>query len=208
MSEAHGRFAHTTIDTFDVDRTLVGPVTWNQAGFDPQTGTWTARTFSIEQQRRSLHEAKAAAVQFSEQLSGGLYLCGPFGSGKTHLGSAIAGAIERQGWRTHYDSTPALLRHIRRGFDDHSADERIEFLQNVQLLMLDDLGAEHLSNWGEAILFDITNERYRFNRPVIITTNLLLAAISGRIASRLAEMCQVVPVIACDHRLTGQQVRR
>ena len=44
-----------------------------------------------------------------------------------------------------YASVPDLLRFIRRGFGDGAADERLDALMQVDVLILDDLGAEYLT---------------------------------------------------------------
>jgi DNA replication protein DnaC len=70
--------------------------------------------------------------------------------------------------------------------------------------VLDDLGAEKPSEWTCEKLLELVDERYVQARPTIVTSNLppnkLSTHVGERVASRLAEMCTVVPVVGQDRR--------
>ena len=79
-------------------------------------------------------------------------------------------------------------------------------LTSVDLLHLDDLGAEKSTDWVLETLYTIVNQRYQEQRSVIITTNFdhdkLKEQVGERIVSRLADMCGefVVPLFGSDMR--------
>jgi DNA replication protein DnaC len=74
----------------------------------------------------------------------------------------------------------------------------------VDLLHVDDVGAEQTSAWVLEQLYTIVNTRYEDGRAVMLTTNLaedeLRAQIGDRTVSRLNEMCTVLPLHGDDQR--------
>jgi DNA replication protein DnaC len=74
----------------------------------------------------------------------------------------------------------------------------------VDLLHVDDVGAEKTSDWVLEQLYAIVNARYEEERSIVITTNLerdeLAGQINERTVSRLEEMCTVVPLFGEDAR--------
>ena len=89
-------------------------------------------------------------------------------------------------------SLPKLLARIRRTYDSEpGGDSYLSFferLTSVDLLHIDDLGAEKRSDWVLEQLYALVNERYEAQRSMLITTNLDHAAAGGadRPAHRLA----------------------
>src|SRR4029079_11803734 len=74
----------------------------------------------------------------------------------------------------------------------------------VDLLHVDDVGAEQTSPWVLEQLYTIVNTRYEDGRAVMLTTNLaedaLREQIGDRTVSRLGEMCTVLPLHGEDQR--------
>ena len=87
----------------------------------------------------------------------------------------------------------------------------LEPVVEMDVLLLDDLGAWKMTDWMNDTLFYILNSRYMAKRPTIITTNyqdvtreealaadslrrreFLVERIGQRLRSRLMEMCRVV----------------
>ena len=86
----------------------------------------------------------------------------------------------------------------------------LDRLAEVDLLHVDDLGAEKSSPWVLEQLYAIVNARYEGERAMTITTNLdrepLVEQVTPRTVSRLEEMCEVIPVYGEDHRqVVGRQ---
>ena len=104
-------------------------------------------------------------------------------------------------------SLPRLLAEIRSTFDDDAPGAYTDFLTRlaeVDLLHIDDLGAEKTSPWVLEQLYAIVNDRYEAERAIVVTTNLdreqLAEQIGERTVSRLEEMCDVCPLFGRDHR--------
>ena len=152
------------------------------------------------------------AENVAERLSEGtsLWLTGDVGTGKTTLAMAVSAAAANAGRSVAIYSLPRLLARIRRTYDDAGEDSYLAFferLTSVDLLHLDDLGAEKRSDWVLEQLYAIVDERYGAQRSMVVTTNLpeaeLEEQIGQRTVSRLVEMCGALgplPIHGHDRR--------
>jgi DNA replication protein DnaC len=66
---------------------------------------------------------------------------------------------------------------------------------------LDDLGTQNATPWAQEKLFQIINHRYVNRLPTVVTTNVDLQSIDGRISSRLKDdtLVQKVRITAPDY---------
>jgi DNA replication protein DnaC len=127
----------------------------------------------------------------------GLWLMGDVGTGKTTLAMIVSKAAVEAGRTVAVYSLPRLLARIRRTYDAEAGeDSYLEFfrrLTSVDLLHIDDLGAEKSSDWVLEQLYAIVDERYEAERAMVVTTNLdqssLEEQIGPRTVSRLVEIC-------------------
>jgi DNA replication protein DnaC len=137
----------------------------------------------------------------------GLWFYGSVGTGKTTLAMLVSRAALDAGRSVAIYSLPRLLAEIRATFETDSEGSYVDFLDRlvaVDLLHIDDVGAERTSDWVLEQLYAIVNARYEDERSVIITTNLerdeLVDQIRERTVSRLEEMCTLVPLYGEDAR--------
>ena len=127
----------------------------------------------------------------------GLWFLGSAGTGKTTLAMLISRTALGAGRSVAIYSLPKLLSRIRRTYDadagEQSYSELFERLATVDLLHLDDLGAEKQTDWVLEQLYSLINERYERQRAVIATSNVepddLEDQLGTRVVSRLVEMC-------------------
>src|SRR5690606_23179897 len=140
-----------------------------------------------DQQVSSLQVAHNQASHFAQNPSGWLLFMGSYGSGKTHLASAIANKVIEFGTPTLFLTVPDLLDWLRYSYGSYSGsfEERFEEIRNIRLLVLDDLGTQNTTPWAEEKLYQILNHRYIHHLPTVITTNQEMIEIEGRIRSRL-----------------------
>ena len=144
-----------------------------------------------------------------------LYLAGPVGTGKTHVAWMALAAwclITGTNPGNREDRRPPvvcasmtdLLDDFRPG---DASVRRVRDCQRAALLVIDDLGAEKPSEWTQERLYSVINHRYENCLPLIITSNLPPKNVADqtgeRVASRLAEMCEVVLMTGPDRRKRG-----
>jgi DNA replication protein DnaC len=155
-------------------------------------------------QADSLELAFNQAQQFARSLDGWLLLQGGYGGGKTHLAAAIANFAVDLGVPTLFITVPDLLDTLRFAYSDpeETFENRFEEIRRSTLLILDDFGTQNATPWAQEKLFQIINYRYINHLPLVVTTNLLLEQIDGRIRSRLEdpEMVTHVHILAPDYR--------
>lgn len=167
--------------------------------FNPQ-----GRVGYTDRERASIERAFNQATIFAENLDGWLLLLGGYGSGKTHLAAAIANRCVSQGIPTLFLTVPDLLDSLRFAFnaEDVTFEERFNDIRNAPMLVLDDFGTQNATAWAREKLFQILNFRYINHLPLVVTTNLSLDEIEGRMRSRLLdpELVSTVEIRAPDYR--------
>ncbi len=172
---------------------------------------------------------KTFVRDFPNESRPGLLLTGDPGTGKTHLAiGALRAILEKFPMDAQFCDYQSLLNQIRSGYDpsSNSTDkEAYRSAQDIDILVLDDLGAHRVTDWVEDTVTSIITHRCNHRKPVIATTNLpdadagsatteksstgrieyrttLAERIGARARSRLFEMCTVLrmPLIE-DYRL-------
>ena len=153
-----------------------------------------------------------------KEYPGSILFIGKTGCGKTHLAIAIVRELVKRNaiWDVKFITAPELLLEIRATFKPNSkkfndygqceADTESDVLEKYaqcELLILDDLGAEKVSDFTIQSLYLVIDRRNRELKPTIVTTNLSLeeieTLIDARMASRLADMT-VVKLTMPDYR--------
>ncbi len=126
----------------------------------------------------------------------GLWFIGDVGTGKTTLAMLVSKAAMEVHRTVAIYSLPRLLGLLRDSYDDdaaYSLTELIDRLCAVDLLHIDDVGAEQSSAWVLEQLYTIVNTRYEDGKALLLTTNLdhdaLRTQIGERTVSRIYEIC-------------------
>jgi len=141
----------------------------------------------------------------------GLWFMGPVGTGKTTLAMLVSKAAISTGRSVAIYSLPRLLNEIREQTHrpDRSHLDLLDRLAAVDLLHIDDVGAERKTDWVLEELYSLINARYQDSRSITITTNIdsrdaLGEQIGERTVSRLIEMCDELPLLGHDHRMDAR----
>jgi DNA replication protein DnaC len=139
----------------------------------------------------------------------GLWFMGDVGTGKTTLAMLVSKEAIKRGHSVAIYSVPRLLAEIRDTYDTGGGDRShaglFAHLVAVDVLHLDDLGAEKQTEWVLEQLYSLVNERYEQERSIVVTTNLIETAsleqqIGRRTVSRLTEMTDQLPLFGPDLR--------
>jgi DNA replication protein DnaC len=159
---------------------------------------------------------------------GGLLFSGPSGTGKTHLGVSVTKALLKKGLRCLFVDFHDLLAEIRGSYDELSQTSELMILRPIltsEVLMLDDIGSQRMTEWMMDTVFHIVNLRYQQKKMLICTTNLpidrqsrkavrnvsdpafehfkqenLEERLGNKVVSRLYEMCTFIELDGPDYR--------
>src|SRR3954466_3374578 len=180
-----------------------------------------------------VRDVRRYCENISEQLASGrgLWFTGPVGTGKTTLAMLISKTAMEHDHTVAIYSLPRLLTLLRETYRDdapYTLSQLMDRLCSVELLHIDDVGAEQTTAWGLEQLYTVVNTRYEEPRAVILTTNLidmqrkrprgvpedewddrpdaeLRAQIGDRTVSRLYEVCgDPLPMFGSDRRMEAQ----
>jgi DNA replication protein DnaC len=146
----------------------------------------------------------------------GILLYGGNGVGKTHLAVAAFRRILSKGFDGRFINYQALLRIVKSSYDEGFGGSRTEdyrLFEEVEVLLLDDVGSNRVTEWVEDTITDLIAQRHDAQRATIVTTNYspfyvegspfpcLADRIGDRATSRLREMCKPLGMPGIrDHR--------
>ena len=136
-----------------------------------------------------------------------LLMRGATGLGKTHLSLAIANELIKKGFSVIYVSAPQILNKLEREHFSHQYDSKEDTFNSLiscDLLILDDLGTEFITQFSVSCVYNLFNSRLLADKPVIISTNLTLTDLvntySQRFVSRILGSCDRLNFVGDDHR--------
>lgn len=141
----------------------------------------------------SIQKKVQRAMEFINNIQQGnkqknIYLFGEVGTGKTHLSLAIANQVLRYDKSVIYKRIDDLLEIIiELKYEDKGNKEQLEILKTVDLLVIDDLGAEKNSAFALNQIRIILEERANMNKAMIINSNLDLNELQKYYGPRIAD---------------------
>ena len=144
-----------------------------------------------------VQEAFLESVEFAAHPQGWLLLVGTCGCGKTHLAAAIANQLLDSGATVFFTTVPDLLDTLRAAFvSPERYTQLFALVREVELLVLDDLGAQQPSPWSNEKLLQILNYRAMYTLPTIITAiPKEFQGLDERLRSRLTDDKLITRVI-------------
>jgi len=144
-----------------------------------------------------------AAKEFVERVlagraADGLYITGSVGTGKTFLACCIANRLLEEGVEVLFLVVPDFLDRIRATYDlqrpEYTEVDLTDAAKAAPVLILDDLGAHHYTEWARQKIYSLVNHRLNHQLPVVVTTNISLEDLGEylgkRTTSRLFQMCR------------------
>jgi len=147
-----------------------------------------------------------------EFASESLFIFGPVGCGKTFKAAEILLSAISQcpglAKDCRFISCPQLLHDIRKTYSGptkSTSTDLVEYYQRIDLLVLDDIGVEKITDWVASTLYLILSHRFEYNKTTIITSNLNLLDLTNRLGdnrltSRIFGWCRLVEMTGKDRR--------
>lgn len=138
----------------------------------------------------------------------GFFFWGNVGSGKTHAASALTNAlIQEQLVEALFLNMPATVTRVKKTFDSSSKNEDTKLfdrMKEVELLIIDDLGVEKMSDWLADQIYQIVDHRWQNKKPMLITSNQSLddlgSCYKAQVISRIWGCCKSIKFTEEDRR--------
>lgn len=143
-----------------------------------------------------------------------LLFYGTTGVGKTYLSNCVAKALLDAGYSVVYFTAPQLFDILEQDVfgKDASAKEMRKNIDDVDLLIIDDLGTENVNSFTSAQIYRILNERMLKEKSTVISTNLQIGELrdhySERSFSRILGVYTLIRLFGADIRLQKLQKKR
>jgi primosomal protein DnaI len=162
-----------------------------------------AQVAGKEPGKREAIQAVRELYQYGETKGKrGLFLYGSFGLGKTGLLSPVLVKYLTEGrsglWIEFYDFVDSVQEKYKPRSED-SADDLIRAAQEVDIILLDDVGNPDLGTETDdrcKMLYRVVNGRHNAELPLLISSNLAPAEFAKqfgpRTYDRIADACRVV----------------
>ena len=142
--------------------------------------------------------------------SKGIYLTGNFGSGKTYLISACLNELAKNNHKIAIIYYPEFLRSLKESFgDSEEYNNRFKFIKNIELLLIDDIGAETMTEWSrDEVLGTILQYRMQEGLTTFFTSNLTINELEEHfsISSKGVEKVKAKRIIERIKYLTKEMV--
>lgn len=150
---------------------------------------------------------KSYASNFN-QNSDSIIMTGGTGLGKTHLALAIANEVIKKSRGVIYISAPDMvseLEKIQFSRESQTGEITPQILAECDLLIIDDLGTEFVTNFSKTAVYNVFNSRISRGMPTIISTNLTISELeknyTDRFVSRVTGYCRRLHFEGTDIRI-------
>lgn len=137
-------------------------------------------------------------VKFKDLGKGLYFYSNTKGSGKTRLAVSLGNVLLKNlKQQVKFITCSSLLTEIRNTYNSNSnytESQLLESISSINILIIDDIGVEKPSDWVNEILFNIFDNRMKYKRITIFTSNCIIENLKhdDRLKSRLNKMC--VPI--------------
>ena len=181
-----------------------------KSGLDKQLRHCTFKSFICEEEWQ--HKVKDTAQNFAKKASGGFFFGGQTGCGKTHICTAIVGALIKKGMSARYFVWREDSMILKALVNDKSYKDIIDGFKKTDVLYIDDLFKQQ--NVGDAdikLAFEIIDSRYRENRITIISSELTIddiLKIDEALAGRIMQMSRGYQLDVAKDKSRNYRLRR
>jgi DNA replication protein DnaC len=131
---------------------------------------------------RSLITDLATCHFIDEKVS--VFIVGPCGTGKSHIGQALGHCAIRKGYDVLFTTQSKMLGKLHAARATDTYERQFNQLTKVSLLIIDDFGLKPLRSPQDEDLHDLISERYE-RHSTIVTSNLDLCEWGDAFPNRL-----------------------
>lgn len=179
-----------------IDRCFFGSSEMRSCTFDMDDGL----------EERPSRICRKYADRFDEMLEKhqGLLLMGAPGTGKSFYAACIANKLLHESYSVRFINVASIPNML------FTVQDKLELIRSecdCSLLILDDLGAERTSSYAAESIYQLVNERYVQNLPMIVTTNLTGSEMKNqdisrqRMYDRIVQRCYPVAFHGANRRM-------
>jgi len=127
----------------------------------------------------------------------GMFFTGNAGTGKTFYSNCISNELKKNRNTVLSFNLTGYFSELRQGFDEKEK-KILDAIKTVDIVIIDDIGNEKLTEWTKEKLFNLVNSIYLHRKPVIFSSNLTGNKLkehfdmngSDKIVDRLLELCK------------------
>ena len=139
------------------------------------------------------------------QQGRGIYIYGGVGTGKStwaykisrkYIATLAYNKVQnRQAPAVYFANVPELMNNLKEGFNDPQYMRELNYrIENSQLVVFDDIGAENMTEWTKEQLYHYINYRYSNGKATVFTANIPPNSLENRVADRIRGMTTVVEI--------------
>ena len=186
-----------------------------------QRDTLNAKLKDIFMDNRERLDIAVAADEICTSLTKsekvkGLYLYGPFGTGKSFILGAIANQLKSEKISSTIVYLPEFIRTLKSGFKDGSFEKKLQRVRESNILMLDDIGAEEVTPWvRDEVIGPLLHYRMVHELPTFFSSNFdyselehhLSMTRDGSEKTKAARIIESIKTLSTPYYLEGQNYR-
>lgn len=151
-----------------------------------KNATFKSFVTKTEEEKAALKFSIDTAQYYRDGGEGNTIFSGPAGTGKSHLSmSILKSCLEDEGMSVIFASFSEVLHLIKDSFNNKQSKYTQEYFMSLfrktDLLVLDDIGSEQITEWSETLLTDVLDGRTK----TIITTNLSSSELNKKYNQRI-----------------------
>ena len=112
--------------------------------------------------------------------------------------------LTQRGFTVYYNSASAIIKQFEKERFGRSDGNIEEELNKCDLLIVDDLGAEFSTPFGEATINELVNNAMLSGKPMIIISNLSMKELEERYGQRMVSRLNSFEVV----EFIGEDIRQ
>ena len=182
--------ARSTFESFDVN--LYSDIKDRALGYSPR-----------EYMRGCYEMLKAYSENFTPD-SNSFFFCGGTGLGKTHLALAVLNRVSSKGFNVYYNTVAKIVKQLKNESFGRSDSNLEDELKASDLVIIDDLGAEFESDFGNAAINELVNDAILNGKAIIIISNLSVHELESRYGQRFTSRLNGFEVL----EFVGKDIRQ